>query len=129
MSDGPSGGVSEGAIVGVGIDVVALDDFADIVRRRGARFTRRVFTERELDAARDDIGAFARGFAAKEAAMKALGTGWSDEVGWHDVEVDGATIRFSGGAERIARDQKVARTMVRATASAKIASAIVILST
>lgn len=116
-------------IVGVGIDVVALDDFSEIVRRRGARFTCRVFTEREVAASRGDVRAFARGFAAKEAAMKALGTGWSDAVGWKDVEVDGEMIRLSGGAARVARDLGVASVTLRTSASPKVASAIVVLAT
>lgn len=116
-------------IVGVGIDVVGLDDFTDILRRRGERFTRRVFTEREMAAAQGRIDAFAKGFAAKEAAMKALGTGWSDSVGFLDVEIDEGTVRFRGGAERVARERGVARVTLRTSASRQVASAIVVLST
>ncbi|GAB4259309.1 MAG: holo-[acyl-carrier-protein] synthase [Deferrisomatales bacterium] len=77
-------------IVGIGLDLVAIERIGELRRRRGERFVRRVFTEGERDAclgrAEPDPSLAAR-FAAKEAAMKALGTGWGEGVGWHDVEV------------------------------------------
>lgn len=58
---------------------------------RSARFVERVFTEHERDycTRRGAVAAqhFAARFAAKEAFLKALGTGWRDGIAWHDVEI------------------------------------------
>jgi holo-[acyl-carrier protein] synthase len=76
--------------LGIGIDVVQNDRIADSLSRFGDRFLRRIYTEAETaycqSCARPEIH-FAARFAAKEAAFKALGTGWSGGVRWRDVEV------------------------------------------
>lgn len=77
-------------IVGLGIDVVEIARVRDLHRRRGNRFCHRVFTAGEADAClgrADPAPGLAARFAAKEAAMKALGTGWGEGVGWQDLEV------------------------------------------
>jgi len=75
---------------GIGIDLVEVARVKDLLERRGARFTARVFTEAEVAycdrQARPELH-FAARFAAKEAAMKLLGTGWADGVGFRDIEV------------------------------------------
>src|SRR2546430_15530291 len=86
-------------IVGLGVDVC---DVARIRRalegRAGGRFQARVFTAAEQAYCearrRGRFASYAARFAAKEAAMKALGTGWSQGVGWHDFEV----VRTTGEA-------------------------------
>ena len=76
-------------IVGTGVDVVEIARFERAWTRRGAGFLRRVFTALET---RDCLGrpgaarALALRFAAKEAAMKALGTGWGQGVRWTEIE-------------------------------------------
>jgi len=77
-------------IVAIGIDLVEIARIEEIFLRRGERFRVRVFTEGEIDycerrAAR--FASYAARFAAKEAAMKALGTGWAEGVAWKDIEV------------------------------------------
>jgi holo-[acyl-carrier protein] synthase len=77
-------------IVSTGIDIIEVGRMRDILART-PRFRDRVFTARERDHC-DARGAaaaqhYAARFAAKEAALKALGTGWSGGVGWRDVEV------------------------------------------
>ncbi|HEY9284455.1 MAG TPA: holo-ACP synthase [Pyrinomonadaceae bacterium] len=77
-------------IVSTGIDIVEVGRMRDVLART-PRFRARVFTERERGYC-DARGAaaaqhYAARFAAKEAALKALGTGWSGGVGWRDVEV------------------------------------------
>lgn len=76
--------------IGIGIDVIQNDRIAESLERFGDRFLRRIYTEDETaycqSCARPAIH-FAARFAAKEAAFKALGTGWSGGVRWRDVEV------------------------------------------
>ena len=77
-------------IVGLGIDVVEVDRLAGALHRRGDRFVERVFTDREraeCDPRVDRVLALAARFAAKEACLKALGTGWAEGLGFRDVEV------------------------------------------
>ncbi len=77
-------------IIGLGLDATDIDRIADTIDRYGDRFLQRIFTPGELDyCLRRRIPAihFAGRFAAKEAAMKALGTGHSRGVLWRDVEV------------------------------------------
>lgn len=77
-------------ITGIGIDVIQNDRIRDSIDRFADRFLNRIYTERELEycrsCARPEIHYAAR-FAAKEAAFKALGTGWAAGVTWKDVEV------------------------------------------
>ena len=77
-------------IIGMGLDATDIDRIADTIERYGDRFLRRIFTDGEVAyCARRKVPAihFAGRFAAKEAAMKALGTGHSQGVLWRDVEV------------------------------------------
>jgi len=77
-------------IIGLGLDTTDIDRIADTIERHGDRFLRRVFTDGEISyCVRRRVPAihFAGRFAAKEAAMKALGTGRSHGVLWRDVEV------------------------------------------
>lgn len=70
----------------VGVDTVELERVRQVVQRWGERFLRRIYTEGELAYARGRIPQLAARFAAKEAVMKALGTG-TRGVGWRDIEV------------------------------------------
>ena len=78
-------------IQGTGFDLTALSRIASLLERYGDRFLTRVLTEREresLPSASAGRTAYVAGrFAAKEAAVKALGTGFSEGVGMHDVEI------------------------------------------
>ncbi len=76
-------------IVGTGIDVVEIARIERALERRGERFERRVFAAGEIATcrARGRAGPqFAVRFAAKEAALKAIGTGWAQGARWVDVE-------------------------------------------
>src|SRR5437870_8794604 len=77
-------------ITGIGIDVIQNDRIRDSIQRFGDRFLKRIYTEVEMEycnkCAQPEIHYAAR-FAAKEAAFKALGTGWAAGVKWRDVEV------------------------------------------
>src|SRR5579859_7026227 len=78
------------AIIGLGFDATDLPRIRDAFTRYGDRFLRRVFTDGEIaycTRQRDPVPSLAGRFAAKEAAMKALGTGHSRGVLWRDIEV------------------------------------------
>jgi holo-[acyl-carrier protein] synthase len=94
-------------IIGLGLDTTDIDRIADTIERYGERFLRRVFTDGEIAyCTRRRVPAihFAGRFAAKEAAMKALGTGRSQNVLWRDVEVvrrlGPPQLQLHGGAAR-----------------------------
>ncbi|PYR99220.1 MAG: holo-[acyl-carrier-protein] synthase [Acidobacteria bacterium] len=78
-------------ITGIGIDVIQNERIRESIQRFGERFLNRIYTEREKEycknCAKPEIHYAAR-FAAKEAAFKALGTGWAAGVKWKDVEVE-----------------------------------------
>ena len=77
-------------IVGTGIDIAEVPRVADAIKRYGQRFLNRVFTEGEMNYCESKANRserYAARFAAKEAAMKAIGTGLRRGVTWHDVEV------------------------------------------
>jgi holo-[acyl-carrier protein] synthase len=77
-------------IVAIGIDLVEIARIEEVFARRGDRFRARVFTDDEIiycERRASKFASYAARFAAKEATMKALGTGWSDGVGWMDIEV------------------------------------------
>jgi holo-[acyl-carrier protein] synthase len=94
-------------IVGTGIDIAEVPRIAEAIQRHGQRFLHRVFTEGEIaycDSKANRIERYAARFAAKEAGMKALGTGWNHGVRWRDVEV----CRQPGGRPTIAFHGKAA---------------------
>lgn len=76
-------------IVGSGIDVIEIARIERILAGRRERFEQRVFTDDEVRVCRSAARPaphYAARFAAKEAAMKAVGTGWAQGVGWRDIE-------------------------------------------
>jgi holo-[acyl-carrier protein] synthase len=97
-------------IVGTGIDIAEVSRIAAALARFGGRFLRRVYTPGEIrycESKANRAERFAARFAAKEAAMKALGTGWSHGVRWRDIEVGRQpggrpTILFHGKAAEFA---------------------------
>ncbi|MFZ0953513.1 MAG: holo-ACP synthase, partial [Candidatus Sulfotelmatobacter sp.] len=77
-------------IIGTGIDIAEVPRIRQSIARFGDRFLQRVYTEGEIrycDSKANRAERYAARFAAKEAAMKALGTGWSHGVRWRDCEV------------------------------------------
>ena len=78
------------AVCGIGVDLVKIPRMREVIARWDERFLRRVFTEQEIAycrARRDPVPHFAARFAAKEAGMKALGTGLRLGVKWRELEV------------------------------------------
>lgn len=77
-------------IIGTGIDMVEVPRVAAAIARFGGRFLRRIFTESEIrycDAKANRAERYAARFAAKEAGLKALGTGWRHGISWQELEV------------------------------------------
>ena len=94
-------------IVGTGIDIAEVHRIAQSIERFGARFLERIFTPAEMsycDSKANRAERYAARFAAKEAAMKALGTGWNHGVRWVDCEV----VRLPGGRPTMAFHGKAA---------------------
>src|SRR5678815_5494952 len=94
-------------IIGIGMDATEIDRIETTIERYGDRFLRRIFTDGEIAyCTRRRMAAvhFAGRFAAKEAAMKALGTGHSQGVLWRDIEVirrgGPPQLQWHGGAAR-----------------------------
>ncbi|HLW87734.1 MAG TPA: holo-[acyl-carrier-protein] synthase [Terriglobales bacterium] len=99
-------------IVGTGIDIAEVPRIAASIARFGDRFVRRIFTEGEIrycDSKANRVERYAARFAAKEAAMKAIGTGWNHGVTWRDVEVS----RMPGGRPTISFHGKAAEFAAR----------------
>jgi holo-[acyl-carrier protein] synthase len=97
-------------IIGTGIDIAEVPRIRQAMERFGDRFLLRIFTAGEIrycDSKANRVERYAARFAAKEAAMKALGTGWSHGVRWRDCEVTRMpggrpTLTFHGKAGEIA---------------------------
>ncbi len=103
-------------IVGTGIDIVEVPRIAASIARFGDRFLHRVFTDAEVQYCQSKPNAserFAARFAAKEAAMKALGTGWRGGIAWREVEVR----REPGGRPTVAFNGKAAEFAARLNAT------------
>src|ERR1051326_5760958 len=78
------------SIVGIGTDIVEVVRIGKMIERHGERFLNRVYTEQEISYCqrrKEYIQHYAGRWAAKEAVMKTLGTGWSRGVAWRDIEV------------------------------------------
>ncbi len=97
-------------ILGTGVDIAEVHRIRESIERYGDRFLRRIFTDGEIlycEQKASRFESYAARFAAKEAGMKALGTGWSQGVRWRDIEVvrpkdQRPTIQFHGEAAAIA---------------------------
>jgi holo-[acyl-carrier protein] synthase len=122
-------------IVGIGVDLCEVERLEAAIGRHGERFLARIYTAAErayCESKTNRMERFAGRFAAKEAAMKAIGTGWRRGVGWRDFEVMRATsgqpvIVFHGAASRIAGELGVWRALVSITHIRSVAMAQVVL--
>src|SRR5919108_447234 len=118
------------SIVGLGVDATDIPRVREMLKRYGDRFLRRVFTDAEIDYCarrRDPAPHLAGRFAAKEAAMKALGTGHSRGVLWQHIEVvrfgGPPQLRLSGGALRQFQSLQARRSLLTITHSDTLALA------
>lgn len=119
--------------VSVGIDLVAVGEVEEAVAAHGERYLSRVFTEREQRAACGNPGRLAAGFAAKEAALKALGR-VDEAIPWRSVALHrngrGApSLELEGEAARLAEDRGLVSLSVSITGTRDHAAAVVLLET
>ena len=122
-------------ILGTGIDLAEVPRIAAAIERFGERFLHRIFTADEVrycDSKANRAERYAGRFAAKEAALKAIGTGWGRGVSWTEVEVRRApggrpTIAFHGRAAEVAAKLGVKHVALSITHSKEHAIAQVIL--
>lgn len=122
------------SIVGLGIDATDIPRVRQTYQKYGDRFLRRVFTDREIAYClrrRDPAPHLAGRFAAKEAAMKAIGTGQAHGVLWKDIEVvrggGPPRLELHGAAAKHARRLGMTRSLLSITHSETLAFAEVLL--
>ncbi|HTU34673.1 MAG TPA: holo-ACP synthase [Candidatus Acidoferrum sp.] len=121
-------------IVGLGLDIAEIDRIEQVLTRRGDAVLRRLYTAREVaycESHKNKFERYAARFAAKEATMKALGTGWRRGVRWRDIEVVNAssgkpTLNLQGVTRQIADRLRVRNISLTITHSGNLAVAQVI---
>ena len=94
-------------MIGLGSDLIDIRRIEKTLSRFGKKFKKRVFTDKEInkcDKRKESAACYAKRFAAKEAAAKALGTGFRKGVYWRDLEVSNLvsgkpTVIFHGNSE------------------------------
>jgi holo-[acyl-carrier protein] synthase len=121
-------------IVGLGLDIAEIDRIEAAITRHGAPILERLYTPAEVaycESHRNKFERYAGRFAAKEAAMKALGTGWRRGVRWRDIEVirepsGKPSLALKGVAKRIAEGLGAKNISITITHSGNLALAEVI---
>lgn len=122
-------------IVGTGIDLAEVRRIEEAIGRYGDRFIHRIYTGTEIAYVSRKANKFERyaaRFAAKEAGMKAIGTGWKRGVRWQDFEVVNLptgrpTLRLHGIAAQVAEKLGVKRISLSLTHTSEQGMAFVIL--
>ena len=125
---------SENIPSGLGIDFVDVDRFRTSLEKGGDKFRERLFTQAEretCEARKDPALHYAARFAAKEAAMKALGTGWSGGIAFTDFEIqsEGAgppVLQVAGHAARVATEHGIEAWTLSLTHTDHTAGAVVL---
>lgn len=122
-------------ILGTGIDLAEVDRIRAAIERYGDKFIQRIYTPKEIAYVQRKANKYERyaaRFAAKEAGMKAIGTGWRHGITWQDFEVTNLpsgrpTISFHGAAARFAEKMGVKRSHLSLTHTAQYGQAFLIL--
>ena len=118
-------------IIAHGIDLVDFPRIEDMLKRHGDRFLDRVFTVAEQEYAKankNSVEKLAGRFAAKEAILKLLGTGWRGKIAWTDIEVVNTEtgqprVNLSGEVKKIADKSGITQISVSITHTANFAIA------
>ena len=106
--------------LGIGTDIVECLRIAQMIERHGELFLSRVYTPLEIEycsARKAATQHYAGRFAAKEAVLKALGTGWTRGIQWQDIEVRNdlggkPRIEITGGAKLVCQRQGIREVMI-----------------
>jgi len=118
-------------IIAHGIDLVDCPRIEQMLTRHGDHFLARVFTKAEQAYAKgrkNMVETYAGRFAAKEAILKLVGTGWRGKIAWTDIEVTNTPagqpeVTLSGEVERVARDLGIDNISISITHAANLAIA------
>jgi len=121
-------------ICGTGVDIAETSRIEQSLQRHGERFTKKIFTPAEIaycEKFKNRGERFAARFAAKEAAFKALGSGWRKGIRWLDVEVihqpsGKPELVLTGRAQEMARELRVTRMSISISHSDRYVMAQVI---
>lgn len=124
-------------IVAVGVDTVEIARIGGLWLRAGRRFLDRVYTQAEQDYCLqrgEPAESLAARFAAKEAVLKCLGTGWSVGLGFHQVEVvrsprGSVAVLLHGAAADLAKDRGIQRIHLSLTHDGGLATAFAVAET
>src|SRR6187401_360798 len=108
------------AVIGIGTDIIECLRIAKMIERHGELFLTRVYTPHEIEycsARKAATQHYAGRFAAKEAVLKALGTGWTRGIQWRDIEVHNdlggkPSIVLSGGAYELSVQQGIDEMLI-----------------
>ncbi len=122
------------SVIGIGTDIVEVLRIAQMIERHGELFLHRVYTPREIEycsARKAATQHYAGRWAAKEAILKALGTGWARGIQWRDMEIrnDAAgkpSVALAGGAREICEQLGIGEVMVSISHCRTHASALAV---
>ena len=107
-------------IVGIGTDIVECLRIAKMIERHGEQFINRIYTQHEIEYCSKRGAAtqhYSRRWAAKEAVLKALGTGWARGISWRDIEIRNdasgrPTVRLAGGARDVCEKLEISQMQI-----------------
>ena len=107
-------------IIGIGTDITECLRIARMIERHGEAFIARVYTPEEIrycQSRKQSTQHFTGRWAAKEAVLKALGTGWRRGISWRDIEVLNETggkplVTLTGGAGEVAKELGITEMLV-----------------
>lgn len=122
-------------IIGIGIDLVSVQRISKAIEKNPEQFLKKTFTELEQkysSTKKKSACHFAARFAAKEAIMKATGSGWNEELSWLDIEVYNKEngrpgIRFLNKGQLMEEEMGITEVHISLSHTDEMATAVVVL--
>jgi holo-[acyl-carrier protein] synthase len=110
----------KGTVIGIGTDIVECQRIADMIDKHDTAFLAKVYSAREMEycaARKAAVQHYAGRWAAKEAILKAMGTGWANGIQWIDIEIlnDGAGkphVSLHGAGLEVAQAQGISQVLI-----------------
>lgn len=107
-------------VIGIGTDITEVLRIAQMIERHGDLFINRVYTAHEIDYCQSRKAStqhFAGRWAAKEAVLKALGTGWAKGISWRDIEIHNERsgkpiVKFRGAVREIVEQLGISEMLI-----------------